>query len=182
MVAFEAARGLMAAGHKVHMVAMVDPPTISARPAPRALLGRMKALVSPYHLRWTYELMTRLERFFSASPRKQIAKLSKALSNPYFNNEIPPALWDAYSIAMAEYLPAPLDVPVTFYAAEHDGRAWQHLSSRLEVIHVPGGHGDCLNIGAELLVDHLQQRIDVLHGGASPSLNRTRRTPEATVA
>ena len=75
-----------------------------------------------------------------------------------------------------------LDVPVTFYAAEHDGRAWQHLSFRLEVIHVPAGHGDCLNIGAELLVDHLQQRIDVLHGGASPSLNRTRHTPEAAVA
>ena len=123
MVAFEAARELMAAGHKVHMVAMVDPPTISARPAPRALLGRMKPLVSPYHLRWTYELMTRLERFFSASTSKRIAKLSKVLSNPYFNNEIPPALWDAYSIAMAEYLPTPLDVPVTFYAAEHDGRA-----------------------------------------------------------
>ena len=182
MVAFEAARALMTAGHQVHMVAMVDPPTVSARPAQRAILGRMKPLVSPYTLRWTYELMARLERFFSASRSKRIAKLYNALSNNNTNSEIPPALWDAYSIAMAQYLPAPLDVPVTFYAAEHDGRAWQHLSSRLEVIHVPGGHGDCLNIGAELLVDHLQQRIDVLHGGASPSLNRTRHTPEAAVA
>ena len=120
----------MAAGHKVHMVAMVDPPTISARPAPRALLGRMKPFVSSYHLRWTYELMTQLERFFSASTSKRITKLSKALSNPYFNNEIPPALWDSYSIAMAEYLPEPLDVPVTFYAAEHDGRAWRRLCSQ----------------------------------------------------
>src|SRR5438128_6619559 len=60
MVAFEAARLLMAAGHKVDMVAMVDPPTISARPAPRAILGPMKPIVSPDRLRWTYELMVRL--------------------------------------------------------------------------------------------------------------------------
>ena len=91
------------------------------------------------------------------------------LSNP--NNEIPPALWDAYSIAMAQYLPAPLEVPVTFYAADHDGRAWRRLSSQLEVIQVPGGHRDCLTIGAELLVDHLRQRIDVLADGA-PSKHR----------
>src|SRR5262249_55486603 len=101
MVAFEAARELMAAGHKVHMVAMVDPPTVSARPALRAILGRMKPLVSPYHLRWTYELMARLERFFSASRSERIAMLYDALSNadanPYPNKEIPAVLWDAYS-------------------------------------------------------------------------------------
>jgi hypothetical protein len=62
---------------------------------------------------------------------------------------------------MAQYLPAPLEVPVTFYAADYDGRAWC-LSSQLEVIEVPGGHRHCLTIGAELLVDHLRQRIDVL--------------------
>jgi hypothetical protein len=78
-----------------------------------------------------------------------------------------PALWDAYSIAMAEYLPTPLDVPVTFYAAEHDGRASRRLSSRLEVVQVPGGHRDCLNIGAKLLVDHLRQSMAALAGRAS---------------
>jgi thioesterase domain-containing protein len=173
MVAFEAARLLMAAGHKVDMVAMVDPPTVSARPASRAILGPMKPMVSPYRLRWTYELMVRLEAFFKASTSgkakrlkqfpERIAKLYDGLSNP--NNEIPPALWDAYSIAMAQYLPAPLEVPVTFYAADYDGGAWR-LSSQLEVVEVPGGHRDCLTIGAELLVDHLRQRIDVLADGA----------------
>jgi acyl-CoA synthetase (AMP-forming)/AMP-acid ligase II/thioesterase domain-containing protein len=162
MVAFEAARLLMAAGHKVEMVAMVDPPTVSARPAPRAIIGLMKPIVSPYLLRLTYELMARLERFFKAREQITIAKLYNALSDP--NYEIPPGLWDAYSNAMAQYLPAPLEVPVTFYAADHDGRAWRRLSSQLEVIQVPGGHRDCLTIGAELLVDHLQQRIDILAG------------------
>lgn len=153
MVAFEAARLLMAAGHKVEMVAMVDPPTVSARPAPRAIIGLMKPIVSPYLLRWTYEQMARLERYSKASTIAPIT-ISKL--------EVPPALWDAYSIAMAQYLPAPLEVPVAFYAAKQEGRAWRHLSSQLEVIEVPGGHDGCLTIGAELLVDHLRQRIDLL--------------------
>jgi thioesterase domain-containing protein len=176
MVAFEAARLLMAAGHKVHMVAMVDPPTVNARLASRAIIGVMKPIVSPYRLRWIYELMVRLETFFKMSTSERMARLKQfpewiarrhdGLSHP--NDEIPPALWDAYSIAMAQYLPAPLDeVPVIFYAADHEGRAWRHLSSQVEVVEVPGGHHGCLTIGAELLVDHLRQRL--LACGCEPS-------------
>jgi acyl-CoA synthetase (AMP-forming)/AMP-acid ligase II/thioesterase domain-containing protein len=171
MVALETARLLMAAGHKVDMVVMVDPPTVSARPAPRAILGRMKPIVSPYHLRQIYQFMVRLEAFFNASTSEQVAKLLKfpkwTLSKP--NDWIPAALWDAYSIAMAKYLPAPLEVPVIFYAADYNGRAWR-LSSQLEVIEMPGGHADCLTIGAERLVDHLRKRIDVLADGGPPGI------------
>jgi thioesterase domain-containing protein len=175
MVAFEAARQLMAAGHKVHMVAMVDPPTVNARPVMRAII-RMKPVVSPYRLGRTYQLLTDLEVFLKASTsekftmllkRLRIAKLHDGLSNP--NIEVPPALWNAYSSAMAQYVPAPLEVPVIFYAADHEGRAWRRLSSQLEVIQVPGGHRDCLTLGAELLVDHMQKRINVLADGASPT-------------
>ncbi|QHO71344.1 acyl-CoA synthetase [Bradyrhizobium sp. CCBAU 051011] len=175
MVAFETARLLMAAGHKVDIVAMVDPPTVSARPAARAIIAVMKPMVSPYLLRWTYQLMVQLEVFFKGAStsekiakvltRLRIAKLHDGLSST--NNEIPPALWDAYSIAMAQYLPAPLEVPVSFYAAGSDGRAWR-LSSQLEVIEVPAGHSDCLTSGAERLVDHLRQRIDALADAAPP--------------
>ena len=165
MVAFEAARLLMAAGHRVDMVAMVDRSTVSARPAPRAILGAMKPIVSPYLLRWTFEQMAQLERYSKASASGPIAIAER---------EISPALWDAYSIAMAQYLPAPLEVPVAFYAAEHDGRPWWHLCSQLEVVQVPGGHHGCLTIGAELLVDHLRQRIDV-YACAPWSLNRSVR-------
>jgi thioesterase domain-containing protein len=172
MVAFETARPLMAAGHKVDRVVMVDPPTVSARPAPRAILGLMQSIASPYRLRWTYELMTRLERYFEGSRSQRIAKLYDALSNPDRASDpshgVRPALWAAYSIAMAQYLPAPLEVPVSFYAADHDGRAWRRLTSQLEVIQVPGGHRDCLTTGAELLVDHLRLTIDVLNEAAPP--------------
>lgn len=53
---------------------------------------------------------------------------------------------------MAQYLPAPLEVPVAFYEAEHDGRPWWHLCSQLEVVQVPGGHHGCLTIGTELMI------------------------------
>jgi oxalate---CoA ligase len=163
MVAFETARLLIAAGHKVDMVAMVDPPTVSARPVPRAFIGLMKPIVSPYLLRWAFEQMAELERYSKRSTSAPIAVAEF---------EIPPALWDAYSIAMARYLPAALEVAVAFYAAEHDGQGWGHLCSQLEVIQVPGGHHGCLTIGAELLVGHLRRRVDALADGtASPELN-----------
>lgn len=178
MVAFEAARLLRAAGHRVDMVVMVDPPTVVARAAVQAILRSMKRLASPYSLRWTYQLMVRLDHFFNASTSKRVGQLYNALSNPKKLHDavlnpydtIPPGLWEAYSLAMAQYLPAPLDVPVTFYAADHDGRAWRTLSSQLEVIQVLGGHGECLTIGAERLVAHLRQRMDAVAEGVPPSI------------
>ncbi|MCS3453591.1 MULTISPECIES: AMP-binding protein [Bradyrhizobium] len=158
MVAFEVARQLMAAGHTVDLVTMVDPPTVSARPVPRAILRLLKPLVSPYLLRWTFEQMVRLERYLKLPANGQTASAKV---------EIPAALWDAHSIAMAQYCPAPLEIPVAFYAADHDGRAWRHLSSQLELIQVPGGHPGCLLIGAELLVDHLRRRFEKLTSGSS---------------
>jgi acyl-CoA synthetase (AMP-forming)/AMP-acid ligase II/thioesterase domain-containing protein len=156
MVAFEAARQLMAAGHNVHMVAMIDPPTVNARPMTRAIIRLMKPVVSPYRLRAIFEQMARweLDAKRSTSEPVWIAK-----------DKIPPALWDAFSMAMVRYIPAPLEVPVVFYAAEHEGRNWRHLCSRLEVVQVPWGHDGCLTIGAERLVDHLRQRIDALADG-----------------
>ncbi|MHC2318386.1 acyl-CoA synthetase (AMP-forming)/AMP-acid ligase II/thioesterase domain-containing protein/acyl carrier protein [Bradyrhizobium diazoefficiens] len=178
MVAFEAARLLMAAGHRVDMVAMVDPPTVGARAAAQAILRPMKRLVSPYSLRWTYQLMVRLEQFFNGSTSKRVGQLYTALTNPKKLHDavlnpydtIPPALWESYSLAMAQHLPVPLDVPVTFYAADHEGRAWRALSSQLEVIQVPGGHGECLTIGAERLVAHLRQRMDAVADGVPSSI------------
>ncbi|MBR0868994.1 AMP-binding protein [Bradyrhizobium tropiciagri] len=173
MVAFEAARLLMAAGCKVDLIAMVDPPNLNAHPVPRAILGTMKRIASPFRLRWTYELMVRIQRLFKASTGEQFAKLLEALSDPTKlnvalsdpDNRTPPALWDAYTLAMAQYLPAPLEVPVAVYSADNDGRAWRRLSAQLEIIKVSGGHRDCLTIGAGLVVDHLRQKVDLLTGG-----------------
>jgi hypothetical protein len=74
--------------------------------------------------------MVRLEQFFNASTSKRVSQLYTALTNPKklhdavlnLQDAISPALWEPYSLAMAQYLPAPLAVPVTFYAADHGGR------------------------------------------------------------
>ncbi|MGY4178460.1 thioesterase domain-containing protein/acyl carrier protein [Bradyrhizobium sp. USDA 4518] len=155
MVAFEAARQLVATGHTVHMVAMIDPPTVNARPATRAIVRLMKPIVSRHFLRRIFERLARQEREakYSTSEPVWTAK-----------GKILPALWDAYSMAMAQYLPASLEVPVTFYAAEHEGRNWQHLCSQLEVVQVPWGHDGCMTVGAERLVGHLRQRINLAAG------------------
>ncbi len=159
LVAFEAARLLMAAGHKVEMVAMVDPPTVSARPAMRTILKLAQRTVSPPHLAWAYDQMARLERILKMSPGELLAKTHDVLVRSEDRLPHSPRR-TAFTIAMARYLPAPLEVPVVFYSASHDGRAWRRLSHDLEVIEVPGGHDYCLTTGAEQLVAHLRQRID----------------------
>lgn len=161
MVAFETARQLMVAGHKVHMVAMIDPPTVNARPLTRAIVGVMKPLVPSRVLRGAFECLARWERYAKRSESKPIVLA---------NTEIPRPLWDAYSIAMARYLPAPLDVPVVFYAAEHDGEGWRRLSSLLDVVQIPWGHHGCLTMGVEPLVDHLRKRIDALAYGVPSAI------------
>ncbi len=159
LVAFEAARLLMAAGHRVEMVAMVDPPTVSARPMMRTILRLVQHRVSPQRLARLYDQLGRFERVLKMSPGELLAKAHDVVVNA--DDRLPPSLRrEAFTVAMARYLPAPLDVPVVFYSASHDGRAWRRLSGNLEVIEVPGGHDYCLTTGAELLVQHLRHRID----------------------
>lgn len=164
LVAFEAARLLVAAGHRVEMVAMVDPPTVSARPLMRTTLRLAQRIVSPRRLAQTYDQLARLERILKMSPGELLAKTQEALAST--EDRLPPsARREDFTIAMARYLPAPIGVPVVFYSASHDGRAWRRLSRDLEVIEIPGGHDYCLTTGAELLVQHLRQRIDTLSEG-----------------
>ncbi|MFC4174029.1 thioesterase domain-containing protein [Microvirga sp. GCM10011540] len=182
LVAFETARLLRAAGHEVELVAMVDPPTVSARPAMRAVLRVMNQALSARDVGRGYDQLARLERILKMAPAELLARTW----NAWFRSErrFPPSpRREAFTLAMARYLPAPLDVPVIFYSAGHDGRAWRRLSSELEVIQLPGGHDYCLNVGAELLVNHLRQRIDCLACGSGEPQDRAQRTascrPEA---
>jgi oxalate---CoA ligase len=166
LVAFEAARLLTAVGREVELVAMVDPPTVNARPVMRTLLRLMTPFVSPHHLGEVYDQMARLERILRMPPGELLAKMHK--KHRADKQRLRQQRWHPYTIAMAQYRPAPLDVPVIFYSAGHDGRAWRRLSSRLEVIEMPVGHDHCLSSGAELLVSHLRGRISSLVGTMSP--------------
>lgn len=166
LVAFEAARLLAAAGHRVEMVAMIDPPTVSARPAMRTLLRLLKPVVSPHRLGQVYDQIGRLERILRMSPGELLAKINKQRRTD--KRLLHQLRWHPYTIAMAQYRPAPVDVPAIFFSAGHDGRAWRRLSSQLEVVEMPVGHDHCLSAGAEVLVKHLRQRIDVVVDGLIP--------------
>jgi len=171
LVAFEAARLLMAAGHKVGMVAMIDPPTVCARPVMRMILKLMRDVVSPRRLAWMHKRMALLEQFPHMSPAQILARTGGfayrrlARLPRYHERHEAEARYESYTIAMARYSPAPLDVPVAFYAATHHGRAWQRICPNLEIIKIPGDHYDCLTVGAEPLVMHLRQRIGSCFGG-----------------
>jgi thioesterase domain-containing protein/acyl carrier protein len=162
MVAFETARLLRAAGHKVDMVVMVDPPTVCARPIMRMILRLMRPAVSPLRLGWVHGRMARAERLLSTSPIQILTNAYHHLVSKGFEPPSPSPPWEGYMHAMSRYLPAPLDVPVVFYAATHNGRPWRRISSNLEVVEVPGGHDHCLTIGAETVATHLRQRIACL--------------------
>lgn len=169
LVAFELARLLVNAGHRVETVVMIDPPTASARPIMRITLSVMQRIVSPQTLAWIYErVIERYERALRMTPwqllTKAAAKVRRKGHALLNGHSSPPRSLhlDAYSIAMARYSPAPLAVPVVFFAADHDGRAWRRLTSEVEVIDLPGGHLGCVTTNAAPLVEHLRQRIAVV--------------------
>ncbi|WP_245273074.1 AMP-binding protein [Microvirga lotononidis] len=166
LTAFETARLLVAAGRKVEMVAMIDPPTISARPTTRAMLKLLKPILSGYRLAQIYDQLARLERILRMSPGEVFAKTYERIGPDKRSQSV--SRWHPYTIAMARYRPAPFDVPVVFFSAGHNGHAWRGLCPKLEVIEMPGGHNNCLTAGAEILVKHLRQRIDLIGRGMVP--------------
>jgi acyl-CoA synthetase (AMP-forming)/AMP-acid ligase II/thioesterase domain-containing protein len=173
LVAFEAARLLLAAGQKVDMVILIDPPTLNARRSVRAalsILNHFRPSAGSWAERviakaWYY--VTKIEKFsvLSTAQRWQWAKqklrplfrsgnggvkANVGTSNHGATRQRTPFgrmdLGDyhrQYSIAMLHYLPEPLPVRVIFFSAEHDGEAWRQISPDLEVIKL---HGDHLSI------------------------------------
>jgi len=169
LVAFEVAHLLDKAGQKVEFVALIDPPVSSARPTMRALLRLAKHTPLSCHLASLYETMNRYESFRKKSLRKKLAVIWSAMTRSH----VPDAWWRvnkifaAYTAAMAHYLPATLAVPVIFYAANFDGEAWRYLSPDLEVVELDGEHELCMASSAEILSEHLRQRMTASYSNRS---------------
>ena len=47
-----------------------------------------------------------------------------------------------YEVAMSNYAPKPLAVPVIYFSVDYPGEAWRRISSNLEIIKSPGSHFD----------------------------------------
>jgi acyl-CoA synthetase (AMP-forming)/AMP-acid ligase II/acyl carrier protein len=174
LVAFEAARLLKAAGLPVQWIGMIDPVTVTASGASRAILKILTRIAvpspSPYWqdltrdlARWVWWGLGEWQRIglLSWSQRWALAKGSrKHLALPRLrlpsrgSRHLPCPDDHRYEFAMARYFPEPLEVPVTYFAAEYDGRPWRRISRELEIVELPDGAARRAAPDSDRLADH----------------------------
>ena len=179
LVAFEAARLLIAAGKKVEMVAMIDPPTINARRSVQMILSflaRARPIGDPHvehAMAWIWShiasfdnqsLPQRWSRIRTAARRVVTGQVRNTLradrpDGSYAIQKVSERDRNLkYSSAMSNYFPKPLAVQVVYFSAEYNAKAWLQISSNIEVIKLAGDHGS-MTIDPTDLVHHLRVRL-----------------------
>lgn len=157
LVAFEVARLLKSAGHKVELVAMIDPIVVSVSGVSGLVLRALALGVAPSpssywqdlrrdFLRWAWRQLGELRRAVRMSGRERrifARVLWRQRSWPHIRRpaavswRAPDGLDDQYQFVMARYFPARLDVPVAIFAADYDPRPWRQISPDLEIVELP---------------------------------------------
>jgi oxalate---CoA ligase len=66
-----------------------------------------------------------------------------------------------YNRLFRQYFPTKTEVPIVYFSADYTGKPLRNLSSKLEVITVPGGHWGCITSHAEALAGHLHRLLRV---------------------
>ena len=161
LVAFEAARLLIEAGHEVEIVALIDPPTANVRPWSRAILRTLDRVLPDMHLARAYEALSRFGETSKWPYPKRFANLAWKLSRRSVRMvqqrlaghvPTPPTARDRevrvrflqYSLVMARYLPRRIDAPVVYFSADYTSRAWRDMGASFESYDVLGGHHRCV--------------------------------------
>jgi thioesterase domain-containing protein len=175
LVAFEASRLLVRAGHTVDLVVMIDP-VVARRSAQlflRALDLAQRTAGFPAERRrasralaWTKfvraDMVRRLDLRPSAAQSMRRGGTVSTNSGP--TNRHRPRLnptqserLRAYAGVMSDYSPSCLEVPILYVALSCDGRGWRQMSSQIEFIDLPGQH----NPGAAIW-ERVRARLDAL--------------------
>ena len=177
LVVFELARLLVAAGEKVEMVIMLDTPVIKARRSVQLLLSTMsraRPVVGPMvdrAMRRTFRVCAELDRFCNRTWARRLSAVKTRVKNVVRRSNRPSIevspLKDAvaerdatYEVAMSNYVPKPLDVPVIYISVDYRGEAWRRISSTLEIHKSPGSHFQLDYID---IASHLKPRLQA-HG------------------
>jgi oxalate---CoA ligase len=139
MVALETARLLVASGHDVHVVAMIDPVwTGAGRPWPRL---EKQARVDNVE-----EIVTQI--------------LPDLTGNPESARQ--------YEEALERYVPAPLRAPILVFSSSFDGRPWHKISPDFRLFELPGGHFDLVTFRSGVFAAHLRDQLKRVADGARP--------------
>jgi acyl-CoA synthetase (AMP-forming)/AMP-acid ligase II/thioesterase domain-containing protein len=189
LVAYEAARLLMATGHNVEMLVLIDPPSVNARALPRMILSALNPLsdraatsawcwmvraeklsVMSWRQRWA---LLQTERWAKKMNRKVTGSIRAGAPGaaPVVPELLPTDgsndIVRQYASVMARYHPKSLDVPAIFYSADYDGRGWRRLLPDLEIIRLPGGHLQSVTDNVGDLANHLRGKLRKLGDVAS---------------
>ena len=177
LVAFEAARLLMEAGHSVEIVALIDPPTANVRPWSRAILRTLDRVLPDSYLARAYEALSRFGETSKWPYPKRLANLAWKLTHRSARvvqkrlageTAPPPTARDRevrvrflqYSLVMARYLPQRIDAPVVYFSADYTSRAWRNMGASFESYDVLGGHHRCVKDYTASIATPLRALLD----------------------
>ena len=147
-VAFETARLLLARGHQVELVAMVDPLWINDG----ELLTMPRQSAS--EVGSSEEIEIEAKRDDDCPPLPDLTDLT------------PDPIFEQYRDCLVRYSPAPLAVPLIIFTSEFDGRPWTRLGRDCELFSVAGGHFDWVTIRAGAFADKLKSRLQRMRAAA----------------
>jgi oxalate---CoA ligase len=192
LVAFETARLLVNAGHRVDLVVMIDPVVVSVRRSARLLLLaldltkralgvapdlRQHSLVLAWvrlakiESRWRRNLARLRSKSWSEwwdtiarrTGFKETASLETGPAKPsVLETSVHPELVEAYSGAMLVYHPSRLAVPVLYIALDYSGSGWRRMSPEIELIDVIGDHFRLSGDSVAAIVGRVRARLDAL--------------------
>ncbi len=135
LVAFEAARLLVAAGEKVEMVGMIDSPTVSARRFLQLSLSAIRYFrpvainFVDRVIRRTWYICCQLDR-----PLDSFGLWSRKVAR--WRTDDRPA-----SVAsILTYAPKPVAVSVVYFSAEYGSAAWGRVSSSIKTVKIEADH------------------------------------------
>ena len=130
MVALETARLLVAGGHDVQMVVMIDPIwTLAGKPWPTLEPG-VRAINN------------------GATSAQDLPDLTPTPESP-----------EQYRQALARYVPMLLPVPILVFSAKFDGRPWHQVSPDFKLFEMPVGHYDLVTVRSAVFAAHLRDQL-----------------------
>lgn len=183
LVAFEAARLLIEAGHSVEIVALIDPPTANVRPWSRAILRTLDRVLPDARLAQAYEALSRFGETSKWPYPKRLANLADKLGRkaahglqqrlagkrpepPSERDQLVRARFLRYSLVMARYLPQRIAAPVVYFSADYTSRAWRNMGTQFESYDVEGGHHRCVKDYTASIATPLRALLEQSSGAA----------------